>query len=252
MKSMKLAELASTGAALMSVFHQLFAGNSGSGTGIGPPCVAAAADPQNAAMATVSARRRSMKHYRRLSQPRLRSALWAASSDSEPLPELVPPRAADIQLVSVFETHGVIAARTMDQRVDPIEPHDCRSVDSKEHRRIELLLQRLHALTHRESLVAYMQLGIRPAVGDVVDPRDRNDAHLTARLHRHAIHKLMLRLLLQKTDQPPRPAFHFPNLDRFPPPLQPLHAPLVIKRLEQIVDGRDRECFQCELIECRD
>ena len=30
MKSMKLPELASTGAALMSVFHQLFAGNSGS------------------------------------------------------------------------------------------------------------------------------------------------------------------------------------------------------------------------------
>jgi hypothetical protein len=42
MKLMKLAEFVSTGALLMSVFHQLLAGKSGSGTGIGPPCVAAA------------------------------------------------------------------------------------------------------------------------------------------------------------------------------------------------------------------
>src|SRR5476649_848987 len=44
---MKLCEPGSTGAALTSVFHQLFVGNSGSGTGIAPPSVAS-----NAAGAT--------------------------------------------------------------------------------------------------------------------------------------------------------------------------------------------------------
>ena len=38
MNAMKFAELGSTGAALMSVFHQWFAGNTGSGGAIGAPC----------------------------------------------------------------------------------------------------------------------------------------------------------------------------------------------------------------------
>ncbi len=41
MNVMKFAELVSSGALLTSVFHQLLAGNSGNGTGIAPPSVAA-------------------------------------------------------------------------------------------------------------------------------------------------------------------------------------------------------------------
>lgn len=57
MKVMKLAELVSTGAALTSVFHQLFGGNSGKGTGIAPPCVAAEAVTQVSIKMRATARR---------------------------------------------------------------------------------------------------------------------------------------------------------------------------------------------------
>ena len=43
MNEMKLALFASTGAAEMSVFHQLVGGNSGSGCGSSPPTVASSA-----------------------------------------------------------------------------------------------------------------------------------------------------------------------------------------------------------------
>ena len=54
---MKFVEFASTGAALTSVFHQLFAGNNGSGTGITPPWVAAEAVTEVSARTTSSENR---------------------------------------------------------------------------------------------------------------------------------------------------------------------------------------------------
>src|SRR5688572_2982736 len=57
MKLMNPAELGSTGAALMSRFHQLVEGKSGSGPGRGPPRVAAhAATGTRSATATISRR----------------------------------------------------------------------------------------------------------------------------------------------------------------------------------------------------
>jgi len=60
---MKAAELPSGGAWLTSVFHQLFAGKSGSGTGIAPPCVAAMADADTNNNTNAEGSRRSMIHY---------------------------------------------------------------------------------------------------------------------------------------------------------------------------------------------
>ena len=66
MNVMKFAELTSSGAALTSVFHQLLAGNSGSGTGIGPPCVAARAALAEAIRVRATMHQRTIaRDYRR-------------------------------------------------------------------------------------------------------------------------------------------------------------------------------------------
>src|SRR5713226_5380549 len=60
MNAMYVAEFGSTGAALMSAFHQFVGGNSGSGPGRGPPSVAA-----HAVAAVATAPRRTMGASRR-------------------------------------------------------------------------------------------------------------------------------------------------------------------------------------------
>src|SRR5258707_6813154 len=60
MNWMNAAELASRGAALTSVFHQLFDGNRGRGREMGPPSVAADAAPQRRSIAAATIRRRSI------------------------------------------------------------------------------------------------------------------------------------------------------------------------------------------------
>src|ERR1700682_4664343 len=60
MNVMKLAALASRGAALTSVLHQLLGGNSGRGRGMVPPWVAADADPQRRISAAARISRRNI------------------------------------------------------------------------------------------------------------------------------------------------------------------------------------------------
>src|SRR5581483_1737633 len=64
MNAISASELGSAGAALMSVFHQLFAGNSGSGTGIVPPREADKASRAAIRSAAANSMRRSMSKYR--------------------------------------------------------------------------------------------------------------------------------------------------------------------------------------------
>src|SRR5437867_12369360 len=79
--------------------------------------------------------------------------------DSQPLRELVAPRAADVNLRAAFQTDGVVATRAVEKGLDAIEAHDRRAVDPHEHRRIELLRESLHALAHGERLFPDVQLG---------------------------------------------------------------------------------------------
>src|SRR6266566_7241107 len=114
------------------------------------------------------------------------------AGDPQPLFQLFTARAADIELRSILESQRVVAARTVEQRVDAIEPDDRRTMNAEEGCRIELLLQRLHALTDGVGLVAGVQFGVGTARGDVVDPGHGNDADLSARFDRDPLAILSL------------------------------------------------------------
>src|SRR5436309_16085550 len=103
--------------------------------------------------------------------------------DPQPLFQLLAPPAADIELRSVLESQGIVAAGTVQQCVDAIEPDDRRAVNAKENRGVKMLLQRLHALANGVGLVGYVQLGVWTARGDVVDFRHGYNADLAARFH---------------------------------------------------------------------
>src|SRR6266852_5826659 len=97
MKVMKAAELESTGAALTSVFHQLLAGKSGSGTGIGPPCVAPKAVPH----ATKASATRHLRTIRTL-LPGLGSAASEVSHFVVCLRKIVRRRSACLAFVPCY------------------------------------------------------------------------------------------------------------------------------------------------------
>ena len=89
--------------------------------------------------------------------------------ESHPALELLDPIAADAELHSAAQLHPVVAARVPQQRLDLVQPHDGRAMNAKELRRVQPLLEHLHALADDVRAPARMQLRVGPAGGDVLD-----------------------------------------------------------------------------------
>src|SRR5688500_2980386 len=71
--------------------------------------------------------------------------------------------------------------------VDEVDAHDDRAMNAQKALRIESFLERVNGFSNEKGSLAGVELDVRTAGGDVLDLRDRNDAHLPAHLDGDAL-----------------------------------------------------------------
>src|SRR5829696_1526516 len=114
-------ESATIGALLTSMFHQLFPGNSGSGTGIGPPCTGAPRRGRDARITTPAKTTNVLRESIRRSSANNPPALVRPLTSE--LPAIVGRRDAETPLERAAERVG---AAESDRRRDSFDRHPAR------------------------------------------------------------------------------------------------------------------------------
>lgn len=110
---------------------------------------------------------------------------------------------------------------------------------------VEPLFEHLHPLADHKRVVLDVQLGVGAAGRDEVDPLDRHDAHLPARVHPDPLQVLRLGavrrqgagLLPKERLEPARQIVHCLGGKPLAGPGQCLFEPLVVVGLQEIIDG---------------
>src|SRR5687768_521912 len=186
-----------------------------------------------------------------------------SARDAESALEFLAARAAHAEARTALELHLVVAARPAVKGVDEVDAHDDGAMDAQEALGIESLLERVDRLADEVGTLAGVELDVGPAGRDVLDLRDRNDAHLPAHLDGDPLEIRSLgpcrrpgrrvrpvrlsrcrrcaRTAIEHREESLAELAHLLQLDLATRASERLLESLVVERLHEVVDGGEVE-----------